>query len=217
MISRCTTMMAMVAVLIGLLVAQQAEGFTSPVVVSTTPKTMPNNHVQERSSTTTATPGSSSSTSLGIYGQHGYDRGWNYDYGGGLAYGTDQYRQRYNDGYNGGVNLSYNGYSQQTNVSRNRGRLGGGYGGYGRGGYYDDDYYGGGGYGGYGGYGGMSGGYGRGGYGRCVLFLQCLLPWNLVRAFFSSRDFSFPLCLSLFSLTFLLPSTFPAPFALLQL
>lgn len=130
MISRCTMMMATVAVLIGLLVPQLAEGFTSPVVVSATPKTMPNNHVQERSSTTATTPGSSSSSSLGIYGQYGYDRGWNYDYGGGLAYGTDQYRQRYNDGYNGGVNLSYNGYSQQTNVSRNRGRLGGyGYGG----------------------------------------------------------------------------------------
>ena len=125
MISRCTMMMAAVAGLIGLLVAQQAEGFTSPVVVSTTPKTMPHNGVQERSSTTTTS--SSSSTSLGIYGAYGYDRGWNYDYGGGLAYGTDQYRQRYNDGYNGGVNLSYNGYSQQTNVSRNRGRLGGGY------------------------------------------------------------------------------------------
>lgn len=133
-------MMATAVVFMSLILGQFAEGFTSPVVVSTTPKNvlsisqspLTNSLARPTTATTTETATSSTKTSLNIYGMYGYDRGWNYDYGGGLAYGTDQYRQRYNDGYNGGVNLSYNGYSQQTNVARSRNRLGGG--GYGYGG-----------------------------------------------------------------------------------
>mmetsp|Transcript_6811 Transcript_6811/g.16601 ORF Transcript_6811/g.16601 Transcript_6811/m.16601 type:complete len:231 (+) Transcript_6811:237-929(+) len=142
----------------------------APIAEAFAPKSLP---------TCPAKAAPSKDSSLSVYNSYGYGRDWDYDYGGGLAFGTSQYRQRYNDGYSGGVNLSHNGYSQQTNVARGgygglMGRYGGyddyGYGGYGRGrmggygrgryGYDDYDDY------GYGGYGrGGYGGYGRGGMG----------------------------------------------------
>lgn len=145
----------------------------APIAEAFAPKSLP---------TCPAKAAPSKDSSLSVYNSYGYGRDWDYDYGGGLAFGTSQYRQRYNDGYSGGVNLSHNGYSQQTNVARGgygglmgrysgyddygygggyggRSRYGGGYG-RGRGGYDDYDDY------GYGGYGGMGrGGMGRGGMG----------------------------------------------------
>lgn len=35
------------------------------------------------------------SSELSVYNSYGYGRDWDYDYGGGLAFGTSQYRQRY--------------------------------------------------------------------------------------------------------------------------
>jgi len=148
------------------------ESFTTSPLATQRSSLVPFKKQQQQQEDSSAVCPRLDSTELNIYSTYGYGRDWDYDYGGGLSYGTQQYRQRYNDGYFGGVNQSYNGYSQQTNVARGRGRIGGDYWG-GRYGYdYDPYYYGGGGGGGYylmggGGYGGYGRGYGGyGGYGR---------------------------------------------------